>query len=292
MTLKHLRIFVTVCESESVTAASKKLYLAQPAVSLAIKELEDYYQIKLFDRISKRLFLTEAGKRLLNYARHITSLFDEMETEIKNWDAAGELRIGSSITIGTELMPQYVRQFSEQFPHIKIQVLVYSSDIIEDKILKNELDLALIEGVPHSSYLISKEFQEDELVIICSPEHPLINSKDLTFDQIKSEPFLLREKGSGTRNLVDSLLVTHGISLNPIWEGTSTRALINACAEGLGISILPYRLVRRELGENKIKILNITDLEFKRMFRFIYHQNKYLTPAALSFMELCQTNKK
>lgn len=289
MTLKHLKIFVTVCDCNSVTAAAKKLYLAQPAVSLAIKELEDYYQVKLFDRISKRLYLTETGKRLLRYARHITELFQEMEHEIKNWDAVGELKIGSSITIGTELMPQYVKQFMTLFPHIKVQVFIYSSNLIEEKILHNELDFALIEGVPHSPYLVSQDFSDDHLIIICSPDHPLLLKRDLTFDDLKSEPFLLREKGSGTRDLIDSLLITRGISLNPIWEGTSTRALINAAAKGLGISILPKDLVQREIREGKVAILNLSDIEFRRTFKLIYHQNKYLTPMAQSFIELCQS---
>ncbi len=289
MTLKHLKIFVTVCDCNSVTAAAKKLYLAQPSVSLAIKELEDYYQVKLFDRISKRLYLTEAGKRLLNYARHITGLFQEMEDEIKNWDAVGELKIGSSITIGTELMPEYVKQFTTLFPHIKVQVSIYSSNLIEEKILQNELDFALIEGVAHSPYLISQDFQDDHLVVICAPTHPLLSKQNLCLDDVKSESFLLREKGSGTRDLIDSLLITRGISLNPIWEGTSTRALINAAAKGLGISILPKDLVQREVSEGKVAILKLMDIEFSRTFKIIYHQNKYLTPMALSFIELCQS---
>ena len=105
MTIRHLRIFVAVCEEGSVTKAANKLYLAQPSVSLAISELEKFYGVKLFDRISRRLYLTDKGKQFLNYTKHIIDLFDELENGMKNWGSSGALRIGSSITIGNYFFP-------------------------------------------------------------------------------------------------------------------------------------------------------------------------------------------
>src|SRR5690554_7400796 len=113
MTLRHLKIFVAVCETGGATAAGEKLYIAQPSISLAISELEDYYGIKLFDRIAKRLHVTEAGKHFLQYARHIVALFEDMEKEVKNFDAIGLIRVGTSITIGNYLLSDYIKQFKE-----------------------------------------------------------------------------------------------------------------------------------------------------------------------------------
>ena len=109
MTLRHLRIFTAVCETGSMTAASERLFIAQPSISLAISEMEEYYGVKLFDRISRKLYLTDSGRRALQYARHIIDLMDEMEQGMKNADTVGRRRVGTSITIGSYLLPGYVK---------------------------------------------------------------------------------------------------------------------------------------------------------------------------------------
>ena len=121
MTLRHLRIFLTVCEAGSMTGAANRLFTAQPSVSLAIREMEEYYGVKLFDRISKKLFLTEAGHQVLEYARHIIALFDEMEQEVRNPDMSGTLRVGTSITVGTFLLPGYVKELTRLYPELRVE---------------------------------------------------------------------------------------------------------------------------------------------------------------------------
>lgn len=288
MTIRHLRVFVTVCELNSITKAAEKLFMAQPAVSCAIKELEDYYDIKLFDRISRRLYLTEAGKNLLDYATHIVSLFSEMESNVRDFDKPGKLNIGSSITIGTGFMPVYVRYFKELYPHTEVHVTIDSSDIIERKILQNELDFALIEGTVHRESIICEAYMDDELVIICSALHPFSKSKAITMEQFISEPFLLREKGSGTRELFDNVLASQGFNVIPSWESTSTLALINAVINGLGLSILPRMLVKDIINEGRIMAVQIEGLKFNRKFNIIYHKNKFLTASAKRFIEMCK----
>ena len=115
----------------SITKAAEKLHIAQPAVSLAVKELEEYYDVKLFDRLSKRLYLTDAGRKLLEYAAHIVSLFRDIENNIRQWERSGKLRIGASITIGTHLMPRFVSAFYKSHPESNIEVFISSSDLIE-----------------------------------------------------------------------------------------------------------------------------------------------------------------
>lgn len=288
MTLRHMKIFVVVCQESSITLASKKLFISQPAISTAIKELEDYYGVKLFDRISKKIFLTEVGKTVLNYALHITSLFDELETTIRNSDTIGTLRIGSSITIGTHLMPNYIKQFSTKYPHIQTFVTINNSDIIEQLVLDNKLDFALIEGVVHSENLISTNFLDDELAVVCGLDNPLIEKGNISIKDLETQKFLMREKSSGTRELAESILLLQGFSMIPIWESASTEAIINGVSQGIGISILPLRLVQDSIEEGKIKKLNVLDINFKRQFHIIYHRNKFLTPASVEFLKLCQ----
>ena len=146
MTLRHLRIFVAVYQERSITRAADRLHLAQPSVSLAIKELEDNYSIRLFERYSRRIYITEQGEQLYNYALHIISLFDEMEEKIPAWKQAGTLRIGSSVTIGNFLLPTLIQKFQEEAPAVRPQVTINNSGFIEEAVLNNQLDFALVEG--------------------------------------------------------------------------------------------------------------------------------------------------
>jgi len=249
-----MKIFVSVCRENSITLAARKLYISQPAVSNAIKELESYYGIPLFDRISKKLYLTEAGKKVFSYALHINSLFEELETAVKNSDAIGKLKIGSSITIGTHFMPNYIKEFSLRFPDIQTFVTIDSSDIIEKLVLDNELDFALIEGFVHSENIISKDFINDELIVICDLNNPLLKKEIVTVNDLSTQNFLMRERNSGTRELAEPILLLHNLSLDPLWESSSTEAIIQGVSRGIGISILPLQLVKTLLTE--IKLIN------------------------------------
>lgn len=288
MTLRHLKIFVAVCESGSATAAGEKLYIAQPSVSLAIAELESYYGIRLFDRMGKRLHITEAGKRFLQYATHILGLFDEMETEIKNYDAAGVLRVGASITIGNYLLPSYCLAFRKSHPHMQVQVRIDNSDTVEQQVLANKLDLGLIEGLAHSVYITAQTFREDELVMLCAPGHPFAGRQGIDPAALRGEALLLREPGSAGRELFDSAMLTHGLEVAPLWESISTQALVRAVGAGLGVSVLPYLLVKDALDRGEISRFTLRGIAFRRDFSVIHHKDKFLTDSAKAFIALCR----
>jgi len=289
MTLRHLRIFIAVCKYKSVTVAAQNLFLAQPTVSLAINELEEHYGIKLFDRISRKLYLTEIGEQFLEYSSHIISLFDEMEQAIKNENLLGTLKIGASITIGTFLLPQYVKSFRETHANVTINAIIDDSNSIAKKIKEDQIDFALIEGNMHDPNIVSTPFMDDELVLICNNEDELLNYDSICIDIIKNKDFILREKGSASRDIFDSKMFLHGITVRPIWESVSTQAIIKAVAAGLGISVLPYRMVKEDLDNNKIKSLEVEGLQFMRHYYIIHHRNKYLTQAASEFIDMCKT---
>ncbi len=287
MTLRHLRIFVTVCETGSATAAGEKLYIAQPSISLAISELEEYYGIKLFDRIAKRLYITEAGKHFLQYATHIVSLFEDMEKEVKNIDAIGVIRIGASITIGNYLLPDYVLSFKEVHPKMEVKVTIENSDKIQQLVLTNQIDLGLIEGIVHSTYIESKRFREDELVLICANNHPFAGAESINLSQLNQESFLMREAGSAGREIFEGMMTAKGIAISPSWESSSTQAIIRAVQANLGVSVLPYLLVKDALDRREISQFKIEGIQFKRNFCVIYHRNKFLTESAKNFIALC-----
>ena len=293
MTLRHLKIFLAICDNDfNTTKAASSLHMAQPAVSLALSELEKYYGIKLFDRIGRRLSITPAGIKFHEYASRITLLFNDMEKAMRDWDSFGKLRVGASITIGSQFLPEYVSRFYEEHPGTEVQVLVAPTDQLEQKLIANELDFALIEGIPHSPALISEPYMNDHLTAICPAKGALAQCETMPLEEFKKQNFLLREKGSGTREVFDRTLENAGISVKPVWEATSTASLINAVINGLGIAVIPYRLAEIPIQQGLVHPLNIENLDFSRKFYIIYHKEKFITSSAREFMEMCRETKE
>lgn len=284
-----MKIFCAICEANcNTTRAAEKLNMSQPAVSLAIKELEHYYGIHLFDRIGRRLQITPVGKNFLEYAIRISAQFDDVEREMKNWDSIGLLRVGASITIGSQFLPSYVKAFYQRHPGTQVQVTVAPSEHIEQTLLNNNLDFALIEGISHNPAIHSEQYMEDRLSIIASPNEGFKQGQLLSLEQFKQQPLLLREKGSGTREVFDKAVENVGIQVKPIWESTSTTALVNAVIKGLGIAILPHRMIQGAIERGLVVGIKAEGLDFKRSFYIIHHKDKYLTPTAKAFLNLCR----
>ena len=290
MTIRHITIFRAVCENGyNSTKAAEVLHMTQPAVSLAIKELEQYYGVHLFDRIGRRLQITDAGQLFLQYAIHISDLFSDMETGLRDWDSKGILRIGASITIGSQFLPSYVKAFSEICPEIDVRVTVEQTERLEQKILSNELDCALIEGIAHDANIVTQAYMEDHLSVICGADKDWTQGQNITIEEFKKQRFLLREKGSGTREVFDRVIAQAGIHVVPVWEAMSTTALVNATINGLGISVLPHRMVLPALRQGLLRTVKVQDLVFVRNFYIIYHKDKFLTNSAKQFIALCNS---
>lgn len=288
MTIRHLKIFVAVCRTGSVTLAGEKLFIAQPSISLAISELEKYYGLKLFDRIGRKLKITSDGKRLLEYASHIVNLFDDMENIIKNPDNKGELKIGTSITIGTFLLPKFVSMFNQIYPNIKVRVIINNTDTIQEYIMDNKVDIGIVEGIITNGNIVCKDFFEDELILICSNNHLFANRDDISIDELDYEDLILRENGSSGRDIFDSILGSYGKKVIPLWESESTQAIINAVSYGIGISVLPYFFVKEQLEAEKISSFRLKDVTFNRKYVIIYHKHKYITDGMKTFIEICE----
>ena len=289
MTIRHMIIFRSICENGyNSTKAAEALHMTQPAVSLAIKALEQYYGVRLFDRIGRRLQITDAGQHFLQYAIHISDLFSDMETGLRDWDSKGILRIGASITIGSQFLPSYVKAFTQICPGIDVRVTVEQSERLEQKILSNELDCALIEGIAHDSNIVSESYMEDHLSVICGVEKGWIQGQIISVEEFQKQRFLLREKGSGTREVFDRVTTQAGIHVVPVWEAMSTTALVNAVINGLGIAVLPHRMILPALRQGLIYTVKVEGLSFSRNFHIIHHKDKCLTTSAKQFIALCK----
>ncbi|WP_394968346.1 LysR family transcriptional regulator [Candidatus Allofournierella merdipullorum] len=289
MTIRHINIFLAVCEAgQNTTKAAEQLHMSQPAVSLAIRELEEYYGVALFDRIGRRLCITEAGKRFWEYASHISTMFDDMEKTLRDWEHLGVLQVGASITVGSRFLPGYVKTFLSQHPGLEIRAQIASTEVLTGKLMANELDFALVEGVPRHPSLVSEDYMEDHLAVICPAGGPFQQGETITVEQFRAQRFLLREKGSGTREEFDRVTEQAGFSVSPAWEAMSTTALVNAVIEGLGVSVLPQRLIVGAVERGLVVSVNVEGLDFRRQFRIIYHKDKFLPAVAREFLAHCR----
>lgn len=286
MTLRHLNIFVSVMRLESITKAAEELHIAQPSVSLAISQLEDHYGQRLFDRIGRRIYPTEAGKALYEDALRIVSLYEDMEKKMGNPDAHGTIRIGASITIGTCLLPRLSISYKEQFPGQNIQCTVARSLDIEASILANTIDIGLIETQPEYDEIEAVPFMKDKMVAIVSAVHPLAMNSTTTLKELAHYPFLMREKGSAGRELLDGAYSLLQIPLNIVWESVSTEAIIQAVHADIGVAVLPELLIKEAVENGKVKQLDlITPLE--RNLYIIHHHSKNISLSMKRFMHIC-----
>lgn len=288
MTIRHLKIYLAVCEAGTLTEAGRKLYIAQPAVSLAISELETHYGVKFFDRISNRLHITDSGTQFLQYATHLIALYDEMEYNVSNSDGRGSLRIGSSITIANHYLCDFIVELQRMHPHLEVNVTIQNSKYIEEAVLNNKIDIGLVEGRSYSKQLIKKQFREDLLTFICPVSHPFATKTNIEISELNGQKFLLREEGSGGREIFDGLVDMYSLSIHKIWESTSTQAIIRGVASGFGVAILPYYLVKESINANCVSTFSLANISLKRDFSVIYHKNKFLSKSALDFLQLCE----
>ncbi len=288
MTLRHIRIFEAVCDNGcNMTRAAEALCMTQPAVSLAVSELESCYGVRLFDRISRRLYLTEAGRALLDYARRITLTFDDMERTVRNWEETGTLRVGASVSIGAKLMPSYAAAFRKKCPGVAVRVRIDRSDKLEEALAENKLDFALIEGIVHNPDLVAEDYLEDRLALIAAGAE---SGRVLTREEFLASDLLLRERGSGTREVFESALTAADCPVpEPVWESISTAALVNAAAAGLGVAVVPRRMAEEVLARGAAAEVFVEGVRLDRKYKLVRHREKKLTGAAEAFMELCRT---
>jgi LysR family transcriptional regulator, transcriptional activator of the cysJI operon len=286
MTIRNLEIFVKVADLGNMTAAAQSLYIAQPTVSQAISEIESHYGIKLFDRLAKRLYITESGKQLLSYARHIIALDEEMELAMKDPEKSGILKVGASLTIGAELMPKLASGFQEKHGELRIHAVVRNTADIESLILRNDIDFALVEGIVHSKSIIAEPFMDDELALVCGKNHALYGIRSVTLEELLKHDFVVREQGSGTRELFESAMISKNAAWNISWECSGSDSIKSAAAGGLGIGVISKRLVEREIAVGELVVLTVPGLDLKRKFSIAYHKNKYITDTMKEFFSM------
>lgn len=292
MNLRYLRIFRTVCRENSITRAAEKLYISQPAVSHAIKELEDETGLILFDRLKKRLYLTEAGRLFLEKTIPMLELYDELEKGAAALDKQAPLRIGSSITIGNFLLPGILTVFREKHPDTPLRITVDNAGAVEAGLLDNQFDLALIERGSDKEELLQTPFSSFALVLFCSPSHPFALRKKTALKELIGEPLLLREKGSAIRNAIDSFFFLNHESPSAMMTSANSQVLIQAVRHNLGVGILPRVLIQEELNKGTLCEFNVSGCRLTNQNYIVTHRDKLLTASAKEFKSLVEKYTK
>jgi DNA-binding transcriptional LysR family regulator len=292
LTLRQLLIFAAVAESGSTTAAANRVALSQSATSAALNELEKVLGTRLFDRVGKRLILNDSGRTLLPQARAALDVASSIEGTFSVGGGGAipiNLRIAASTTIGNYLLPGLIASFRAAFPQARFEVQIHNTLHASAAVGRFEVDMGLIEGPSHEPDVHAEAWMEDELAILCSPEHPLAREPErIKLKALRQASWLLREPGSGTREAVEQALRPHLVQLSEDVQVGSTEAIKHAVAAGLGLTCLSLTATRDAIALGKLKVLDTTLPRLVRTLYLIHHRQKQLSPGLARFMEHCR----
>lgn len=286
--LNQLWIFHNVAKYKSFTLASKELYLTQPSVSTQVKLLETSYRIKLFERFGKRVGLTNAGETLFSYTEKIFNLVNEVDDLIEdiNEIKSGTLKVSTSLTLATYYLPDFLKAFRAKYPSIEIQMTAGNTKEVMENILTFKSDLGFIGNFESHEKLVINPFLEEELVIIVYPSHEFARRSTIHPSKLNGQPFIFREKGSGTREVVEHALKKNQVAVRVAMELGTNEVIKRAVEAGLGISITPLKAVKREVEEGLLKIVRLSKGKILRRFYMIYHKDKHITTTIQSFLQI------
>lgn len=277
MRLDYLKVFSVVANNKSFSKTARELHLSQSTVSAQIKQLEEQWDCQLFERTTTKVTLTDAGEVLYQQVDKFISLMNETGNALQQLKGFvhGELTIGASLTIGGYVLPYVLAEFHQLYPKVKLSIKLDNSNEIIKKLINHEVNLGFIESTTPYPALKQMPFAKDELIIISSVAEPFTSSSVITLDELQSIPFIMREPGSGTRQVIEESLRENNINpdqLNIMMEFEQTESIKSAVEAGLGISILSKSAVKKELELNSLRQLKIEGLSLTRNFYIVYQE--------------------
>lgn len=284
ITLRQLEVFAEVLKSGSTTQASQMLALSQSAVSAALSDLEGQLGVQLFDRVGKRLVVNEHGRLL--YPRVVGLLEQAIEVEQLFKEDNGAIRVFASSTIGNYILPEMIAHYRHDFPSLPLEMSVGNSQDVINAVADFRVDIGLIEGPSHMTELVTEPWLEDELVVFAPPDAPLLQ-QPVTLDTLAKQPWILREKGSGTREIVDYLLLSHLPQFHLGMELGNSEAIKHAVRHGLGISCLSRRVIAEQLESGSLVEVPVPLPRLVRTLYRIHHRQKHISNALLRFLKYC-----
>lgn len=293
---ERLRTFLAVVRCGSLTQAAKELYISQPAVTLQIRKLESEYNAALFYRRERGVELTPAGRLLLEYAERIDRLYDEASEELcaLAGEMRGTLRLGATLTIGEYLLPSVMGRFKAAYPRVDILLEVENTRRIVEQVATGMLDCGLVEGPFDNGLIRAERLADDELVVVCSPEHAIAGATGVALDDLLREQLILREPGSGTRQVFEDALEQAGVDLSRLqvlMQLGSTQAIKALVKEKIGLSVLSQWTVKDDVRQGELCTVEVRGLDLRRAFNFIFQKDARLSLITRRFVQLCRTQQ-
>ncbi len=292
-TLRQLQVFEKVASHLNYSRAAEELYLSQPAVSMQIRQLEEHVGLPLFEQLGKKIFLTEAGRELLNYSRTISQQLAEMEAmfdEMKGLEK-GRLTL-SVVNTANSFAPQLLAKFCQRHTHINVSLQVANRDTILKHLAENSTDLAIMGRPPTEIDVSAEQFMDNPLVVIAAPDHPLAKLQRIKLARLADETFLSREKGSGTRSAMERVFAEHRIQPRIGMEVETNEAIKQAVQAGMGLGILSLHSIELELKTKRLAVLKVEHFPLMRHWYVVHRRNKRLSGAAQAFKEFLLTEAK
>lgn len=288
-TLKQLKAFIAVAETEKMSEAAKKLYLSQPTVSQIISDLEEEYNAIFFKRLPKQLLITPIGKLFLERALNVVVSYENLNQFMKNSNTIRPLRIGVTLTIGDTMISEVIQILRNTHPDIETSVYIENTRILEQRLLHNELDIAFVEGIIFNENIVTEPVIKDYLKLICSKDHPFAQKEKISAADLGNQSFIMREVGSGTRDIFENFMNTHHIPLNMKWESYSASAIIDAVKHNLGVTVISTRYIKDNLDANILHACPIKDMPMLRYFYLCYNQCHPITSQMTDFVDVVKS---
>lgn len=288
-TLKQLKTFIAVAETSKMSEAAKKLYLSQPTVSQIISDLEKEYESLFFKRFPKQLEITPMGKLFYERALTVVTSYENLNQFMKNSSTIRSLKVGVTLTIGDTMIGEIISRLRALYPDIETSVYIENTRILEHRLIHNELDLALVEGIITNDKIITEPTLDDHLRLICSTKHPFARRDIIKIEELRNETFIMREAGSGTRDIFETLMTARHIPINVLWESYSATAIIDAVRRNLGITVISSRYVKDHIYADKLHICPIQDTPMHRFFYLCYNQCHNVNTQMANFIEVVKS---
>lgn len=288
LNFNHLRLFLAVAEYGGVTRASEAVFVSQPAVSKAVQELERAVGVPLLERVGRRVVLTEAGETLAGYARRIFTLSEEGKRAMDELRglAQGTLAIGASTTIGIYLLPAVMGAFHARYPALSLSLDIENVELVVRRLRAGTIEVALVEGPVRGPDLRVEPYRRDDLALVVAAGHPFARAGVATLEDLASAPFLMRERGSGTREVVETALLERGITPNIAMELGHTEAIKQAITAGLGVSILSTLTVGAEAEGGLLATVPIAGTTISRTLLLVRRRDYRPSSAVRAFLAL------
>ncbi len=290
---RRLQVFHTVARQLSFTKAAESLHMTQPAVTFQVRQLEEYFNTRLFDRTHNRISLTEAGQRVYEYADRIFSLYAEMENSVRDLtgEVSGVLMLGASTTIAEYMLPALLGDFKAKYPEVSIRLQVANTDGIVSMVENNSIDLGVVEAPVSNKNLVVDTCRQDQMVLAVPPSHELANKESVPIVELSNYPYICREEGSGTREVMLEAMNAAGgnpANLDIVMELGSPEAVKGAVEAGMGISILSSATIEKELKLGSLVAVNL-DVPIERPFSFVHQKQKFRLRAMEKLLDFAKT---